>query len=62
MSVSYGIDKDNQTISDITIDITFPFVYFELLVRTAVKMGLSTDELLLLSLDKYFTDNQILAK
>lgn len=58
--VKYSIDFNGNKITLINLDIELPFVYFELLVKTSIRLGITTDELLLLSLDKFFTESPLL--
>lgn len=62
MSVKYNIDYDGDKIQLITTDFEIPFVYFEMMVRTSVKLGINHNDMLLLALDYFFQNSELIKK
>lgn len=58
--VKYSIDFNGDRVQIINTDIELPFVYFELMVKISIKLGINYNELILLALDRFFEESPII--
>lgn len=58
--VKYSIDFNGDRVQIINTDIELPFVYFELMVKISIRLGINYNELILLALDRSFEESPII--
>lgn len=58
--VKYSIDFNGDRVQIINTDIELPFVYFELMVKISIRLGINYNELILLALDRFFEESPII--